>query len=101
MILNHLYGGMDEPELKIIDVFICKLPQEARPGDQRREITSRPYGAAVTRCATPKESLPEMEVRFEPTFCIMATAAIEIKTAIRAYSIAVAPSSWQFLRRGS
>jgi DNA-binding response OmpR family regulator len=24
-ILNHLYGGMDEPEMKIIDVFICKL----------------------------------------------------------------------------
>ena len=25
MFLNHLSGGMDEPELKIIDVFICKL----------------------------------------------------------------------------
>jgi two-component system cell cycle response regulator CtrA len=25
MFLNHIYGGMDEPELKIIDVFICKL----------------------------------------------------------------------------
>ena len=25
MFLNHLYGGIDEPELKIIDVFICKL----------------------------------------------------------------------------
>ncbi|HXJ00519.1 MAG TPA: response regulator transcription factor [Micropepsaceae bacterium] len=25
MFLNHLYGGMDEPEMKIIDVFICKL----------------------------------------------------------------------------
>ncbi|TAH35434.1 MAG: response regulator transcription factor [Alphaproteobacteria bacterium] len=23
--LNHLYGGMDEPEQKIIDVFVCKL----------------------------------------------------------------------------
>jgi two-component system cell cycle response regulator CtrA len=23
--LSHLYGGMDEPEMKIIDVFICKL----------------------------------------------------------------------------
>ena len=27
--LNHLYGGMDEPEMKIIDVFVCKL-REAR-----------------------------------------------------------------------
>ena len=25
MFLNHLYGGTDEPKLKIIDVFICKL----------------------------------------------------------------------------
>jgi two-component system, cell cycle response regulator CtrA len=23
--LNHLYGGIDEPDLKIIDVFVCKL----------------------------------------------------------------------------
>jgi len=25
MFLNHLYGGMEEPEIKIIDVFVCKL----------------------------------------------------------------------------
>ena len=25
MLLNHLYGGMDEPETKIIDVFVCKV----------------------------------------------------------------------------
>ena len=32
--LNHLYGGMDEPEMKIVDVFICKLrknPAQLRP----------------------------------------------------------------------
>ncbi len=23
--LNHLYGGIDEPDIKIIDVFVCKL----------------------------------------------------------------------------
>jgi len=23
--LNHLYGGVDEPDLKIVDVFVCKL----------------------------------------------------------------------------
>jgi two-component system cell cycle response regulator CtrA len=28
MLLNHLYGGMDEPGQKIIDVFICKLRQK-------------------------------------------------------------------------
>ena len=25
MFLNYLYGGMDEPESKIVDVFMCKL----------------------------------------------------------------------------
>jgi two-component system cell cycle response regulator CtrA len=25
MFLNQLYGGMDEPNMKIIDVFICRL----------------------------------------------------------------------------
>lgn len=25
MFLNHLYGGIDEPEIKIVDVFICRL----------------------------------------------------------------------------
>lgn len=36
MFLNHLYGGMDEPEVKIIDVFICKLRKklaDAADGD--------------------------------------------------------------------
>ena len=36
MFLNHLYGGMDEPEVKIIDVFICKLRkklEDASGGD--------------------------------------------------------------------
>ena len=36
MILNHLYGGMDEPELKIVDVFICKV---------RRKIADASGGA--------------------------------------------------------
>ena len=36
MFLDNLYGGMDEPELKIIDVFICKLRKKiaARTGGE-------------------------------------------------------------------
>jgi len=34
MFLNHLYGGMDEPELKIIDVFICKLRKKLSTATQ-------------------------------------------------------------------
>jgi len=40
MFLNHLYGGMGEPELKIIDVFICKLRKklsEATGGENHIE----------------------------------------------------------------
>ena len=31
MLLNRLYGGTDEPELKIIDVFVCKLRKKLAP----------------------------------------------------------------------
>jgi len=34
MFLNHLYGGMDEPELKIIDVFVCKLRKKLAAATQ-------------------------------------------------------------------
>jgi len=40
MLLNHLYGGTDEPELKIIDVFVCKLRKklaQATGGDHSIE----------------------------------------------------------------
>jgi len=35
MFLNHLYGGMDEPELKIIDVFVCKLRKKLAQATER------------------------------------------------------------------
>ena len=48
--LNHLYGGMDEPEMKIIDVFICKLRKKlAQAGADN--LIGTVWGAA-TCCAT-------------------------------------------------
>ena len=38
MFLNHLYGGMDEPELKIIDVFICKLRKKLANAQRGQEL---------------------------------------------------------------
>ncbi|MFC7703752.1 response regulator transcription factor CtrA [Plastorhodobacter daqingensis] len=56
MFLNHLYGGMDEPELKIIDVFICKLRKklaEATGGENYIEtVWGRGY---VLRDPTPAD----------------------------------------------
>ena len=57
IILNHLYGGMDEPELKIIDVFICKLRKklsEALDGENHIEtVWGRGY---VLRDPTPEDA---------------------------------------------
>ncbi len=50
MFLNHLYGGMDEPELKIIDVFICKLRKKLANAS-KAATSSRRSGAAATYCA--------------------------------------------------
>jgi two-component system cell cycle response regulator CtrA len=36
--LNHLYGGIDEPELKIIDVFVCKLRKKLSAAGGRQYI---------------------------------------------------------------
>ena len=61
MFLNHLYGGMDEPELKIIDVFICKLRKklsQATGGDNFIEtVWGRGY---VLRDPQPEE--PEHQI---------------------------------------
>src|ERR1700729_1437510 len=44
MFLNHLYGGMDEPELKIIDVFICKLRKKLAMASSGRNYIETVWG---------------------------------------------------------
>ncbi len=44
MFLNHLYGGMDEPELKIIDVFICKLRKKLAEATQGENYIETVWG---------------------------------------------------------
>ena len=44
MFLNHLYGGMDEPELKIIDVFICKLRKKLANASGGRDYIETVWG---------------------------------------------------------
>ncbi|HMQ41221.1 MAG TPA: response regulator transcription factor [Paracoccus sp. (in: a-proteobacteria)] len=59
MFLNHLYGGMDEPELKIIDVFICKLRKklsEALGGENHIEtVWGRGYVLRDPQHAAPEK----------------------------------------------
>ena len=44
MFLNHLYGGIDEPELKIIDVFICKLRKKLYDASGGRNYIETVWG---------------------------------------------------------
>ena len=44
MFLNHLYGGMDEPELKIIDVFICKLRKKLSNASGGKDFIETVWG---------------------------------------------------------
>jgi two-component system, cell cycle response regulator CtrA len=44
MFLNHLYGGMDEPEQKIIDVFICKLRKKLANASNGKDYFETMWG---------------------------------------------------------
>jgi two-component system cell cycle response regulator CtrA len=44
MFLNNLYGGMDEPDLKIIDVFICKLRKKLANASNGRNYIETIWG---------------------------------------------------------
>ena len=44
MFLNQLYGGMDEPEIKIIDVFICKLRKKLADASQGKDYIETVWG---------------------------------------------------------
>jgi two-component system, cell cycle response regulator CtrA len=64
MFLNHLYGGMDEPELKIIDVFICKLRKKlvrATGGEHYIETVWGRHGAARAGAAPRRRLCREPE----------------------------------------
>jgi two-component system, cell cycle response regulator CtrA len=44
MFLNHLYGGMDEPEQKIVDVFICKLRKKLASASNGKDYIETVWG---------------------------------------------------------
>jgi two-component system cell cycle response regulator CtrA len=60
--LNHLYGGMDEPEVKIIDVFVCKLRKKlARAGAEGIIGTIWGRGYMIREAATQPAFAPAFE----------------------------------------
>ncbi len=71
--LNHLYGGMDEPDMKIVDVFICKLRKklaQAGAGELIETVWGRGYMVReprpeprfkVSTAATISSSVPQLQ----------------------------------------
>jgi two-component system cell cycle response regulator CtrA len=57
MFLNNLYGGMDEPEIKIIDVFICKLRKKLANASDGKNYIETVWGRGyVLREPTEEEA---------------------------------------------
>jgi two-component system cell cycle response regulator CtrA len=59
MFLNHLYGGMDEPELKIIDVFVCKLRKKLATATGGSHYIETVWGRGYV-LRDPVETAPEL-----------------------------------------
>jgi two-component system cell cycle response regulator CtrA len=59
MFLNHLYGGMDEPELKIIDVFVCKLRKKLSTATGGAHYIETVWGRGYV-LRDPVEATPEL-----------------------------------------
>jgi len=57
---NQLYGGMDEPEIKIIDVFICKLRKKLAIASNGRNHIETVWGRGyvLRELAAPDERIP-------------------------------------------
>ena len=63
MFLNHFYGGMDEPELKIIDVFICKLLKKLSEATGRENHIETVWGRGyVLRDPKPEDVAQDMAI---------------------------------------
>ena len=59
MFLNQLYGGVDEPEIKIIDVFICKLRKKLAGASGGKKYIETVWGRGYS-LREPDEDLAKM-----------------------------------------
>lgn len=64
--LNHLYGGIDEPEIKIVDVFICKLRKKLAKAGVTNLIGTVWGRGYMIREATPGGMVVSKEAVLEP-----------------------------------
>ena len=95
MFLNHLYGGMDEPELKIIDVFICKLRKKLDAAVRRPELHRDRLGPRL--CAArarghPRQRLSLCARRRRRLVTLSARAADAVRGRIKVGATACPPA---------
>ena len=58
MFLNHLYGGLDdEPDAKIIDVFICKLRKKLANASGGQDYIETVWGRAYALREPTKQAI--------------------------------------------
>jgi two-component system, cell cycle response regulator CtrA len=58
MLLNHLYGGPDEPQQKILDVFVCKLRKKLADASGGKDYIETVWGRGyVIRDSADKEAI--------------------------------------------
>src|SRR4051794_12086981 len=62
MFLNGMYGGMDEPEMKIIDVYVCKLRKKLAEASGGKDYIETIWGRGYALRA-PDEVRPTIESR--------------------------------------
>jgi two-component system, cell cycle response regulator CtrA len=65
MFLNHLYGGMDEPEVKIIDVFVCKLRKKLAEATGGNHYIETVWGRGYRLSDPPESERPAPNGRWE------------------------------------
>ena len=59
MFLSQLYGGMDEPEIKIIDVFMCKIRKKLANASNGKDYVETVWGRGY-RLREPEEGSAKM-----------------------------------------
>jgi two-component system, cell cycle response regulator CtrA len=61
MFLNHLYGGREEPDLKIIDIFICKLRKKLSQATGGEHYIQTVWGRGYVLRDPAEAAIPELQ----------------------------------------
>jgi two-component system, cell cycle response regulator CtrA len=87
MFLNHLYGSMDEPETKIVDVFICKLRRKLNDVGAHGLIGTVWGLGYVVRIQKEQVRMPDVPVPGCPTLQgVKMSDRIQLDGVLRAFS---------------